>query len=561
MGTASTSGRSRHGCDRRLAYGALAAVTLIGLVLRWSYLDEPIRVDEGKIAAWVQAWTFGEVASSYENVGNHVLHTLAVELCHTLFGLQPWSIRLPALLPGVALIPVTWLAAAALFSRRTALVAAGLVAGAPYLTYYSVISRGYLLQSVLLMALAWLLLRRAESASRRLTLAAGAAGALALYTVPSALFVLPGLYAGAAAWAAAWGVNPSAARWAAVRGWADRAGRLLPALAVTAGLTLLLYLPVFLATDWGQIAVNQYTAAQPGALLWERLWARLAGTASKWSFDLPFPAPAACAVLAGAGLLAAARRGQAASALLIMLTITSTVAFSVLLRRVPPVRGYLPLMPLFLMLPAAGIDAALQAVLRRLPARRAPPAHRRPADGRSPATGAAAARAPVTRAPDAAARPETEIACALLAVLLAAAGALWTWSGGWLETERGVLRGRYAGAESAMLALAEVVGERDTVLSAAPAWPYRYYVALHGLPIRFADARYGGRPEDLVTDKAAADHVYVLILNGDDVPGALAEYGLLEGFGEPRAFGVFGDIRVVVVANERRRSERGAAGP
>lgn len=559
MGTASTSGRSRHGCDRRLAYGALAAVTLIGLGLRWSYLDEPIRVDEGKIAAWVQAWTFGEVASSYENVGNHVLHTLAVELCHALFGLQPWSIRLPALLPGVALIPVTWLAAAALFSRGTALVAAGLVAGAPYLTYYSVISRGYLLQSVLLMALAWLLLRRAEFASRRLTLAAGAAGALALYTVPSALFVLPGLYAGAAAWAAGRGANPSAARRAAVRGWAGRAGRLLPALAVTAGLTLLLYLPVFLATDWERIAVNQYTAVQQGALLWERLVARLAGTASKWSFDLPFPAPAACAVLAGAGLLAAVRRGQGASALLIVLTIASTVAFSVLLRRVPPVRGYLPLMPFFLMLPAAGIDAGLRAVLRRLPARRAPAAHRRPADGRSPATGAAAAR--VTRVPDAAARPETEVACALLAVALAAAGALWTWSGGWLETERGVLRGRYAGAESAMLALAEVVGERDTVLSAAPAWPYRYYVALHSLPVRFADARYGGRPEDVVTDKTAADHVYVLIPDGDDVPGALAEYGLLEGFGEPRPFGVFGDIRVVVVANERRQSERGADGP
>lgn len=366
MGTSSTLGRSRGGCDRRLEYGALAVVTLIGLGLRWSYLGDPIRVDEGKIAAWVQAWTFGEVASSYENVGNHILHTLAVELCHTLFGLQPWSIRLPALLPGVALIPVTWLAAAALFGRGTALAAAGLVAGAPFLTYYSVISRGYLLQSVLLMALAWLLLRRAESSSRRLTLAAGAAGALALHTVPTALFTLPGLYAGAAAWAAARSANRSAARFAGAREWVDRAGRLLPALAVTGGLTLLLYLPVFLGTEWEMIAANRYSAAQPAAVLRERLVARLAGTASHWSWDLPFPAPVACAALAGAGLLAAVRRGQAASALLIVLTITSTVAISVLLRRVPPVRGYLPLMPFFLMLPAAGIDAALRSVLRRL---------------------------------------------------------------------------------------------------------------------------------------------------------------------------------------------------
>ena len=503
------------GGNRRLAYGALAAVTLIGLGLRWSYLGDPIRVDEGKIAAWVQAWSFGEVASSYENVGNHILHTLAVKLCHTLFGLQPWSIRLPALLPGVALIPAAWLVAAALFSRGTALPAAGLVAGAPYLAYYSVISRGYALQSVLLLALAWLLLRLADSPARRRTLAAGAVGALALHTVPTALLVLPGLYAGAAL-RAAWGARSSAVRWAALRGRIDRAGRLLPALLVTGGLALLLYLPVFLGTEWERIAANRYTAAQPAALLWERAAGRLAATAGHWSWDLPGPAPVVCAALAGAGLLAAVRRGQAGSALLVALTITAAAAVSVALQRVPPVRSYLPLMPFFLMLPAAGIHAGLRTALRRLlPARRA----ERGAD----------------------------LACALAAVLLAAAGALWTWSGGWLETERGVLRGRYAGAERAILALAEVVGERDTVLSAAPAWPYRYYAALHDLPVRFADARYGGRPGDVVVDKAAADNVYVLILDGDDVPATLAEYGLRAGFGAPRPFGVFGDIRVVVV--------------
>ena len=492
--------------DRRLEWAALAAVTLIGFGLRWSYLDAPIRVDEGKIAAWVQSWTFREVASFYENIGNHVLHTLLVDLCHTLFGLQPWSIRLPALLPGAALIPATYLVGAALFSRRAALLAAGLVAGAPFLALFSVISRGYVLQSALLMVLAWLLLRLAESRWRGRTLAAGVlaagiVGALALHVLPTTLFALPGLYAGAAL-RTAWVAKPAVAP----RGRTGSAGRLLPALVVTGGLALLLYLPVFLGTEWERIAANRYTAAQPAALLWERLVDRMAGTARHWAWDLPLPAQALWALVAGAGLLAAARRRQASSAWFVVLVITSTVAFSVALRRVPPVRGYLFLMPFFLLLPAVAIDAAAQRLAQRL----------------APVRGPAA----------------TRFAAPLLAVLLAAAGAVWTWSGGWLEAERGLLRGRYAGAESAMRALAAVVGERDVV--APPAWPYRYYAALHDLPIRFADPESGD-----------FDNVYLLVLDGDEVSGAVERYGLRDRFGEPRPFGVFPDLRVFVVSRQR----------
>lgn len=490
--TSSTSGG-----DRRLGYAALAVVTLIGFGLRWSYLDDPIRVDEGKIAAWVQSWTLWDVASSYENIGNHILHTLLVDLCHTLFGLQPWSLRLPALLPGAALIPATYLVAAALFSRRSALLAAGLVAGAPFLALFSVISRGYLLQSALIMALAWLLIRLAESAPRRLTLAAGVVGALALHTLPTTLFVLPGLYAGAAL-RAEWGAKPAAA----LRGWRTNSiGRLLPALLVTGGLALILYLPVFIGTEWERIAANRYTAAQPAALLWERLAHRMAVTARHWSWDLPWKALwALWALVACAGLLAAARRRQVSSAVFVVLVIAATVACSVALRRVPPVRGYLFLMPFFLLLPAVALDAAV----RRLAAGRGPAAMR--------------------------------FAGPLLAVLLAAAGAVWTWSGGWLEAERGLLRGRYAGAESAMRAIAAVVGERDAVVP--PAWPYRYYVALHDLPIRFGDAG---------AEFGEVDDVYLLVLDGDEVSATVERYGLRDGFGEPRPFGVFPDLRVFVV--------------
>ena len=89
-----------------------------------------------------------------------------------------------------------------------------------------------------------------------------------------------------------------------------------------------------------------------------------------------------------------------------------------------------------------------------------------------------------------------------------------------------------------MRALAAVVGERDVV--APPAWPYRYYAALHDLPIRFADPESGD-----------VDNVYLLVLDGDEVSGAVERYGLRDRFGEPRPFGVFPDLRVFVVSRQR----------
>ena len=479
--------RFRPAADRRLEYGALAVVTLVGFVLRLSYLDVSIFWGEATIASWTRRWPFLDVATYYGNVGNHLLHTLLVDLCHTLFGPWPWSVRLPALLPGVALIPATFLVASKLFSRGTALVAAGLAAGSPYLVHYSINSRGYMLQSLLILLLTWLLIRVAESPSRRAVLAAGVVGALALHTLPTTIYVLPGLYAGAALWSQG-GANPFRRR------DAGGAGRLLSALFVTGSLALVLYLPVLLTNEWEAMATQRVLRPRSFSGTWWGIVDRFAESAGHWTWSLPFPAPALCALVAGAGLLAAVRR-RASSALLVLLAVASTAAVALLLRRVPQIRGHLFLMPFFLIVLAAGIEG----VLRRIPA-------------------------------------GTRLGCPLAAVLLAAGGTAWTWSAGWHYAGRSNPEG-IAGAESAVRVLATVMGGRDTAVPSMP--QLEYYAELHGLPVRFRDAL---EPSDDV------DNVYVLVRSHRETLREVIERrGLDRGFGEPRPFGVFSDLQVFVL--------------
>ena len=223
---------------------------------------------------------------------------------------------------------------------------------------------------------------------------------------------------------------------------------------------------------------------------------RFVESAAHWTWNLPFPVPALCALAAGAGLLDAARR-RSSSALFVVLAIASTAAVSVLLRRVPQVRGHLFLMPFFLVLLAAGIEV----VLRRIPA-------------------------------------GTRFACPLAAVLLAVGGTAWTWQGGWIHSGRSNPEG-IAGAESAARVLATVMGGRDV---AVPNYPQLdYYVALHDLPVRLAERA-----------PATVDNVYVLVRSHRETLRQLVERRELldRGFGEPRLFGTFPDLQVFRVRRE-----------
>jgi 4-amino-4-deoxy-L-arabinose transferase-like glycosyltransferase len=90
---------------------------------------------------------------------NHVLHTLLVKFSTGLFGVHLWSLRLPALLAGIAVMPAFYLLVRQLFNRYIALIALSLVAVSGPLVEYSALARGY--------SLSWLFIVLAMLAGRR----------------------------------------------------------------------------------------------------------------------------------------------------------------------------------------------------------------------------------------------------------------------------------------------------------------------------------------------------------------------------------------------------------
>ena len=128
---------------RRWFFAGLVAVMVLGALLRWSFLDHPMRYDES-----LNYYQFTSRSPSYilthYNPGNHVLHTIMVRVSTELFGRTPFGLRFPVFVGGTLLIPVTALLAWVLFRDRwTALLSALAVAGSAQLVEYSANARGY----------------------------------------------------------------------------------------------------------------------------------------------------------------------------------------------------------------------------------------------------------------------------------------------------------------------------------------------------------------------------------------------------------------------------------
>src|SRR4029453_11192162 len=261
--------QNRHRGPGRAELATLALITLAGAALRARYLSQPMRYDEAVTHLAYASQPPAKGLARYDYPNNHLLHTLLVHVTTTVFGNHPWSLRLPAYTAGVALVPAWWWAVRGLYPGAAGLLTAGLVAGSSPLVEFSTNARGYMLVALdcaLLVGASTALLRRATPLRW-----AGLAAliALALWTIPVALFPVGAV----AAWL---GVEALARRPPGGR------QRFLAGLAlalVGAGcVTVVLYLPVL--RGWGVDAVvgNRFVAPLGEEVLLRRLPGSLEGT-------------------------------------------------------------------------------------------------------------------------------------------------------------------------------------------------------------------------------------------------------------------------------------------
>lgn len=143
--------------ERHATRALLCGILLFGLLLRLQGWDYCITPDEAvAFDLFVRKGWRGIFLQPYFST-NHPVYSFLMWLAYLAFGERDWALQLPALVFGLAAIPTVYGTGRTLLnSRAVALVAAALLAWAPYHVAYSMSARGYTL--VMLCALASALL-------------------------------------------------------------------------------------------------------------------------------------------------------------------------------------------------------------------------------------------------------------------------------------------------------------------------------------------------------------------------------------------------------------------
>ncbi|MEO8732906.1 MAG: glycosyltransferase family 39 protein, partial [Flavobacteriales bacterium] len=170
------------------------AVLLLGAVLRMARLGDAVTYNEA--AAWADHAhrSLATLLSDLPLPHHHILHDLLVRFCVVIFGVHTWSLRLPALLAGILLLPLLYAFVRTTFNRHIALLAMCLLAVSGPFVEYSAMARGY--------ALTWPLIIGALIAGRHFTkrdnlvslFLMGLCCALAMWAVPTALHAVVMVY-------------------------------------------------------------------------------------------------------------------------------------------------------------------------------------------------------------------------------------------------------------------------------------------------------------------------------------------------------------------------------
>ena len=325
-------------------WAMLAAATALAIALRLRDLGQPIRYDEA--ATWLDyaSKPLATGLADYRFPNNHLFHTLLVHLSAALFGDSPVALRLPAFVAGVVLVPLTWGVARVHHSRGAAALAAVLVATSASLVLYSTNARGYSIVCCLTMAIAIVACRQRRSDNEAGWLAIAVLAAIGTWAIPIMLYPLFGIVLWLWAEARAGDASIDGRAMRARIGWTG---------AATAALTALFYLPVVARTGIALVVGNRFVRPQSRRSFFAALPGFYGDLWGDWTRGWPI----ALAVLVGIGVLVAvavrASRRQRVS--LFGAALAAATILLVVNGRVPYLRVWLFLLPLFLVAAAGGL--------------------------------------------------------------------------------------------------------------------------------------------------------------------------------------------------------------
>ena len=178
----------------RSPWPGLAALMLIAAVLRLIALDQQLWYDEMLTLVRSVRLPLGQILTTYTSQNEHLLYSVLARISFNIFGEHIWSLRLPAVLFGVAAVPALYFCARLWTTSREAWLACALLTASYHHVWFSQNARGYTGMAFWTLLTTYLFVRALREQCVRLWLWYGLAMALGLYTHLTIVFVTVGQF-------------------------------------------------------------------------------------------------------------------------------------------------------------------------------------------------------------------------------------------------------------------------------------------------------------------------------------------------------------------------------
>jgi 4-amino-4-deoxy-L-arabinose transferase-like glycosyltransferase len=165
-------------------------LTALALVLRAIGSNGGLWYDEIFTLLASARGPLSRIVTAFPDSNQHTLYSVLAHFSIQIFGEHAWSLRLPALLLGVATVPMLFLFAREFVGRTEALLACLLLTVSYHHVWFSQNARGYTTMAFLSLLSSWLLLRGLRRRKASDFVWYGVAAALGLYAHLTMLFLV-----------------------------------------------------------------------------------------------------------------------------------------------------------------------------------------------------------------------------------------------------------------------------------------------------------------------------------------------------------------------------------